>query len=893
MRNKWSIEGLHGRVVLRARMLFIVVLVLLLPVSGFAKMYEEPKSSSLQDKSLEQVDRKTLKKVDVERLLDEDRKRGKSPQRPGPLRFAVSEEVAFDLNNSGTWQTLPDGRLWRLRIHSPRAVSQNLGITRFTLPEGAKLWIYDPLLKQVEGPYTSRHRSHRGSLWTPIIDGDEIVVELFVPGGFSRAVVEIGVVNKGYRGFEKDGGDKNHGACNNDVVCPEGNPWRDQIRSVARYTIDGVSLCTGQLVNNTAQDFTPYFLSANHCGVSSANDDTLVFYWNFEAPNCGDQNGGSLAQNQTGAIFRASNAPSDFVLVELAQNPDLAFNVFFTGWDASGTAPASTVGIHHPSGDVKSISFNTNAVTSTAYGSSTVNPAQDHWRVDDWEDGTTEGGSSGSCLWDAATKRCLGQLHGGNASCASVTDDWYGKLSVSWNGGGTAATRLRDWLDPGNTGSLAIDGDPHITTLDGTRYDFQGAGEFVVLRDAGGAEIQVRQAPIATTFNPGPNPYHGLATCVSLNTAVAARVGSHRVTYQPNLSGVPDPSGLQLRVDGALTTLGSAGIQLGGGGRIAKTTTPGGIEITFSDKYALFVTPGWWTSQSKWYLNVSVVRVPTTSGVSGASPSGGTLATGGLGGAISKGSWLPELPDGASMGSMPAALHDRYVDLYQKFGEAWRVTNATSLFDYAPGTSTADFTISSWPLENPPCVLPQAPQATPLDLATAQTACAPITEDGRKANCVFDVQVTGEVGFAETYLLTQRLEAGATTTTVNPDRDMSAFGENVTFTATVVPTASRSGATPTGTVQFILDASNVGNAVTLDSNGRALMSTSTLAIGGHNVAASYIPTDGSVFQASSSLKVGHTVTKAELGDISDNRILWLVIVIVMLLILIFWWFRRP
>lgn len=156
-----------------------------------------------------------------------------------------------------------------------------------------------------------------------------------------------------------------------------------------------------------------------------------------------------------------------------------------------------------------------------------------------------------------ATGHCVGQLHGGDASCvAPTTSDWYGKLSVSWEGGGSAATRLSDWLDPGNTGTLSLHGAPHITALDGTHYYFQGAGEYVVLRDPKLAEIQVRQAPIATTFNPGPNPYHGLATCVSLNTAVAARVGERRITYQPELSGVPNPEGLELRVDGVPVTLG-------------------------------------------------------------------------------------------------------------------------------------------------------------------------------------------------------------------------------------------------------------------------------------------------------------------------------------------------
>ena len=66
---------------------------------------------------------------------------------------------------------------------------------------------------------------------------------------------------------------------------------------------------------------------------------------------------------------------------------------------------------------------------------------------------------------------------------ASDLHDFYGKLAVSWNGGGTSATRLKDWLDPVNTGALSMNGDPHITTANGVHYNFQGAGEYVALRD--------------------------------------------------------------------------------------------------------------------------------------------------------------------------------------------------------------------------------------------------------------------------------------------------------------------------------------------------------------------------------------------------------------------------
>jgi Bacterial Ig-like domain (group 3) len=437
-------------------------------------------------------------------------------------------------------------------------------------------------------------------------------------------------------------------------------------------------------------------------------------------------------------------------------------------------------------------------------------------------------------------------------------------------------------------------GDPHITTVDGIPYDFQSAGEFTALR-GDGLEIQTRQTPVATTSLPNANPYTGLATCVAIYSAVAARVGTHRVSYEPNISGVPDPSGLQLRVDGVLTTLGSEGIDLGPGGPINQSPTPGatvgppiggrivqpwggaGIEIDYSDGTILIVTPHYWNDQQKWYLNVNVY---------------GTTADKAIFGKLARGSWLPALPDGTSLEPKPDALHRRYVDLYGKFADAWRVTDATSLFDYAPGTSTATFTDRGWPRENPQsCAIPGQPSAQPVDVGVAQKQCSAIVDNNMKADCVFDVSVTGFTGFAQTYLLTQQRQPGATETAVKDDRDVTTYEENATFTATVAQTTPKGGGAPTGTAQFILDGGKVGNPVTLDSNGRALWSTSGLQVGQHQIVAEYIPTGwGSLFMASTSPEKSHTVIAA------INLYFWLVIllliIILILIAFIIWRYRR-
>jgi mono/diheme cytochrome c family protein len=300
---------------------------------------------------------------------------------------------------------------------------------------------------------------------------------------------------------------------------------------------------------------------------------------------------------------------------------------------------------------------------------------------------------------------------------------------------------VRRWIDGGKP---ATDGDPHITTVDGVHYDFQAAGEFVLLRDEN-FELQARHTAVASATPVGPDAHTGLTSCVSVNSAVAIKIGRNRITYQPNLSKKRDSSGLELRVDGELKQLGAQGIALSSGGRIMPTIAPNGIQIEAPGGMVIVITSGWWDYYQLWYLNIDTRHV---------------RATQGLMGTIAPNNWLPALPDGSFMGAQPKDLQQRFKDLYEKFGKAWRVNDATTLFDYAPNTSTKTFTIENWPFSesSQSCLVQKGklPMAG-VTLAEAEQLCSGIVDRVRRLNCIHDVMATGNREFAKTYLLAEQI----------------------------------------------------------------------------------------------------------------------------------------
>jgi hypothetical protein len=331
---------------------------------------------------------------------------------------------------------------------------------------------------------------------------------------------------------------------------------------------------------------------------------------------------------------------------------------------------------------------------------------------------------------------------------------------------------------------------------------------------------------------------------VAVNTAVAAKVNKRRVTLQPRLDGEPSTDGLELRIDGQHVRLPEGGIDLGNGRR-ASASLGGGLRLDFPDGAILLVTPGWWSAQL-WYLNISVL---------------GSRAEAGIMGVRAAGSWLPALPDGSSLGPRPTTAPGRYDALYKEFANAWRVADATSLFDYALGRSTKDYTLADWPLQKPPCVTPNSPVTEEIGPARAATLCvAALGQNQREAelaNCTADVSVTGEPGFAKTYALSAEARAGLVAVALGASSQVSAPAEPVTFTAAIV-VLGRDQEHGYGAVQFLFDGERTERPVELDKFGRATLKTSRLSPGEHRIVALYEPS-GSALKPGRSNEIVHSV----------------------------------
>lgn len=395
----------------------------------------------------------------------------------GGYRFAYKFITDYTPQNSGTTFTLADGtRVWRMGIRSRDALSINILLTEYELPEGAQLFLYNADQSQVLGAFNQLNNSDLRLLPVAPVSGDELIIEYQEPAHAAfHGRLKIGEVNHAYRNLRGDEprADKTSYACIPPLVCYDDQALQTEIlgRSVVMLMIDGSIACTGALINNTENDGKPYLLTASHClnrQFTVQNPDyakvagSIVCFFNYDSPLCKTTLRGTEEMSVASALYHAVNEDKDMALLELKEKPPVYYRPYYAGWNAKDAGKAPYTAIHHPGGSVKRINIFDGALQLQTF-SPFYFEANSHWHISRWKIGLTAGGSSGSPLFDA-NHHIVGALSGGNPnmSCDDPTDDNYFAFFKAWNPSKKPEKQLKQWLDPQNKGVLTCEGlDPY------------------------------------------------------------------------------------------------------------------------------------------------------------------------------------------------------------------------------------------------------------------------------------------------------------------------------------------------------------------------------------------------------------------------------------------------
>ena len=370
----------------------------------------------------------------------------------------------IDFINQARLTILKNGdRVYRLSIRSKNAEAINIYYDTFEIPLGAKFYVYSSDKSQVLGAYTSLNNSKKNLFTHDYIKDDEIIIEYNEPNNSKSANINISQVGYFIRDLEKP---LSSADCEVNINCSEGANWQDEKKGVVRLLIkvDGKTFwCSGSLINNTDTDCTPYILSAEHCtnGSSKPDNDASIVYFNFESNSCiGSTADATSTMIGFDIIASGPSSGSDFILIKLKNSIPESYNPYYNGWKKDDAIFNSGVSIHHPSSDIKKVSTYTTTLTTESISGGMNNA---YWGVT-WSStinghGITEGGSSGSPLFNE-NGLIVGTLTGGNSYCDTPSEtDFYGKISAHWSlNGNDSNQRLSDWLDPSGLGVTELKG---------------------------------------------------------------------------------------------------------------------------------------------------------------------------------------------------------------------------------------------------------------------------------------------------------------------------------------------------------------------------------------------------------------------------------------------------
>ena len=400
----------------------------------------------------------------------------------GSYQFAHKFYTHIEKGQQGSSRIMPDGtKVWQVGIHSKGAFSINLLFTKYHLPEGGKLFIYNTDYSHIIGSFDHRNNSEEKILPIRPVSGDSIIIEYSEPANAAFAgELIIGEVNHDYRdilrlGNDEPKGDPGNSSCMVDALCSDAD--ETIIRSTVLLVINGSTACSGSLINNTANDKKPYILTAAHCLNPEIEDGvfrdmnhyitragTIIAFFNYNRPVCKTPMRATEEMTIASTYTRAIIEKKDIALLELKEKPPVHYNAYYAGWNVSSQAnnPPYT-NLHHPQWSVKKYGIANKDLILLSQRLNHFDPNV-HWIINGWTEGSTAPGSSGSPLFDK-NNLIVGLLSGGGSLCSgnnpNNAPDYFAAFYTGWTQT-DANNQLKTYLDPTNTGKQQQEGyDPN------------------------------------------------------------------------------------------------------------------------------------------------------------------------------------------------------------------------------------------------------------------------------------------------------------------------------------------------------------------------------------------------------------------------------------------------
>ncbi|QIL81950.1 endoproteinase ArgC [Diaphorobacter sp. HDW4A] len=395
--------------------------------------------------------------------------------KPGaPIQIGVQRDVSATATVAATtalltWKNTESGtRVAAIAFESPTAQGVRLGVQVQQLPASAVLRFYGAAGAEATEVTAAELQAQAEQLrnsgadaatartyWSPEFGGTKTILEVEIGATADAAQVQIAVPSLSHFTFSAAEMQKSilekaaSGSCNIDVMCQP--DYLQQGRSVARmiYVSGAASYyCTGTLINDAKSSGTPYFLTANHCISTQAEASSLITDWFYTASAC---NSGTVSTNtrrlNKGASLLYATASTDTSFLQLNEAPPSGVVYAGSYYGAALASSNGIAGVHHPAGDLQKMSIGTvkglgQCSNETCIDSSDSNNG---FYAINWQQGTTEGGSSGSALFYTigSSRYVTGTLYGGTASCQTPNgSDYYGRFDVPYK------AKLKAWLNP-------------------------------------------------------------------------------------------------------------------------------------------------------------------------------------------------------------------------------------------------------------------------------------------------------------------------------------------------------------------------------------------------------------------------------------------------------------